>query len=96
MLEDLNFGYMSIKFYIGKFPALVVMDPQAIPPTEDSQGGFLFDYDSDRYFIQLNNLNEFEVICVNMNNEIGILLLPDAEDLLAFLGSLVNGYKIYL
>ena len=47
MLEDLNFGYMSIKFYIGKFPALVVMDPQAIPPTEDSQGGFLFDYDSD-------------------------------------------------
>lgn len=96
MLEDLNFGFMSIKFYIGKFPALVVMDPQEIPPTEDSQGGFLFDYDSDRYFIQLNNLNEFEVICVNMNNEIGILLLPDAEDLLAFLGSLVNGYKIYL
>jgi hypothetical protein len=96
MSKEINFGFMAIKFYMGKFPALMVMDPQEIPPTDDSQGGFLFDYDSDRYFIQLNNLDEFEVICVNMNNEIGIVLLPDAEDLLAFLGSLVNGFKIYL
>ena len=95
-LEELNFGYLAVKFYLGKFPALIVMDPQAIPPNEDSQGGILFDYDLDRYCIYLNNLDEFEVVCVNMNNEIGLMFLPDAEDLLDFFGSLINGFKIYL
>ena len=58
MSEEINFGFKSIAFYIGKFPALNVIDPQEIPPSEDSQGGYLFMYDRDRYFIHLNNLDE--------------------------------------
>tara|TARA_Y100000356_G_scaffold108818_1_gene95278 strand:+ start:202 stop:510 length:309 start_codon:yes stop_codon:yes gene_type:complete len=96
MSEEINFGFKSIAFYIGKFPALNVIDPQEIPPSEDSQGGYLFMYDHDRYFIHLNNLDEFEVIVLHDNNDLAMILLPDAEDLLAFFGNLVGGGKIYL
>ena len=96
MDNDLNFGFMAIRFYIGKFPSLNIIDPQAILGNEDSQGGYLFDYDGDRYFIHMTNTDEFEVICVNQFNELTIILLPDAEDLLVFFGSLVNGDKLYL
>lgn len=94
--DNLNFGFMAIRFYIGKFPSLNLIDPQAILGNEDSQGGYLFDFEGDRYFIHMTNLNEFEVICVNKFNELTIIHLPDAEDLLVFFGSLVNGDKIYL
>jgi hypothetical protein len=48
------------------------------------------------YFIVLSNANEFEVSVVTKYNDLAYLVVPQAEDLLNFLSSLDNGYKIYL
>ena len=75
--------------YIGTTP----LDSVRIP------NGYLeYKFEGEDFFNSrvMTNLNEFEVICVNKFNELTIIHLPDAEDLLVFFGSLVNGDKIYL
>ena len=62
----------------------------------DTQGGLAFKYEDDLYFIVLNLNNEFEVSVITSRKDLAYIELPDAEDLLHFLTSLDNGFKIYL
>jgi len=95
-LEDINWGALSVAFYISKYPQLNTLDLDEIKPTVDTQGGLAFRHEGDMYFLVLNLLNEFEVSVITKNSDLAYIELPDAEDLLHFLTSLDNGFKIYL
>ena len=94
--EEINWGALSVAYYISNFPQLVKYDISIIPPLDETQGGLSFKNDNDLYFIVLSNSNEFEVSVVTKYNDLAYLIVPQAEDLLNFLSSLDNGYKIYL
>ena len=94
--NDINWGALSIAFYLGKYRQLLKFDVNVLPELEETQGGISFQHDGDLYFLVLNNQNNFEVSCITKEQDLAYMILPDAEDLLAFLTSLDNGYKIYL
>tara|TARA_R100000700_G_C3113633_1_gene105575 strand:+ start:225 stop:557 length:333 start_codon:yes stop_codon:yes gene_type:complete len=94
--DDLNWGALSVAYYLSKFPQLVKYDISVIPPLEETEGGLSFKNDNDLYFVVLSKKNEFEVSVVTKFNDLAYLIVPEAEDLLNFLSGLSNGYKIYL
>ena len=94
--NDLNWGALSVAYYLSKFPQLVKYDISVIPPLEETEGGLSFKNDNDLYFVVLSKKNEFEVSVVTKFNDLAYLIVPEAEDLLNFLSGLSNGYKIYL
>ena len=94
--NDINWGALSIAFYLGKYPQLLKFDVNVLPELEETHGGISFQHDGDLYFLVLNNQNNFEVSCITKEQDLAYMILPEADDLLAFLTSLDNGYKIYL
>ena len=94
--DDLNWGALSVAYYLSKFPQLVKYDISVIPPLEETEGGLSFKNDNDLYFVVLSKKKEFEVSVVTKFNDLAYLIVPEAEDLLNFLSGLSNGYKIYL
>ena len=94
--NDLNWGALSVAYYLSKFPQLVKYDISVIPPLEETEGGLSFKNDNDLYFVVLSKKKEFEVSVVTKFNDLAYLIVPEAEDLLNFLSGLSNGYKIYL
>ena len=95
-VENINWGALSVAFYIAKYPELNKLELEEVLPMIDTQGGLAFKYENDLYFIVLNLNNEFEVSVITHLRDLCYIELPDAEDLLHFLTSLDNGYKIYL
>ena len=94
--DDLNWGALSVAYYLSKFPQLVKYDISVIPPLEETEGGLSFKNDNDLYFVVLSKKKEFEVSVVTKFNDLAYLIVPEAEDLLNFLSGLLNCYKIYL
>ncbi len=94
-MENINWGALSVAFYLSKYPELNKLDLEEVLPMVDTQGGLAFKYENDLYFIVLNLNNEFEVSVITHLRDLCYIELPDAEDLLHFLTSLDNGYKIY-
>ena len=94
-MENINWGALSVGFYLSKYPELNKLDLEEVLPMVDTQGGLAFKYENDLYFIVLNLNNEFEVSVITHLRDLCYIELPDAEDLLHFLTSLDNGFKIY-
>jgi hypothetical protein len=94
-IENINWGALSVAFYLSKYPELNKLDLEEVLPMVDTQGGLAFKYENDLYFIVLNLNNEFEVSVITHLRDLCYIELPDAEDLLHFLTSLDNGFKIY-
>tara|TARA_B100001564_G_scaffold307552_1_gene277488 strand:- start:389 stop:679 length:291 start_codon:yes stop_codon:yes gene_type:complete len=96
MINESNWGALAVAFYLSKYPELNKLDLEEVLPMVDTQGGLAFKYEDDLYFIVLNLNNEFEVSVITKLRDLAYIELPDAEDLLHFLTSLDNGFKIYL
>ena len=94
-MENINWGALQVAFYLSKYPELNKLDLEEVLPMVDTQGGLAFKYENDLYFIVLNLNNEFEVSVITHLRDLCYIELPDAEDLLHFLTSLDNGFKIY-
>ena len=94
--DTINWGALSIAFYLSKVPQLLKFDVEIVPEVEDTQGGIAFKHDNDLYFIVLGNSNEFEVSVITKYQDLAYMILPEADDLITFLTSLDNGFKIYL
>ena len=53
-IENINWGALSVAFYLSKYPELNKLDLEEVLPMVDTQGGLAFKYENDLYFIVLN------------------------------------------